>query len=152
VSHTGIPQTRLTSISISAPQPIRSVTGTDVREIEQLTQERLEEVWAQLIEKIQENKELYDLIADKKVELKSNNLFHIQVPNLYLDTQLQKYKMQILEFIRKETGNEQIMFKAVVVTEHVERKAYLPNEKFEEMLKRNPSMLTLRKLFPDIDL
>ena len=121
------------------------------REVEQLTQERLEELWAQLVESCRDDQKLYQLLADKKVVLKNNNLFHIQVSNLYLDTTLHSYQDRILGFLRKETGNDSLMFKAVVVVEKVEAKAYLPRDKFDEMVKQNSSMLTLRKLFPDID-
>jgi hypothetical protein len=44
-----------------------------------------------------------------------------------------------------------LQFKVVVAVEHVEHKAYLPREKFDELVKVNPALLSLRKLFPDID-
>ena len=86
-----------------------------------------------------------------KVELKNNNLFTIQVPNLYFDSLFRNYQTEILGFLREKTSNEALNYKAVVVVEQVERKAYMPREKFEAMVKVNPSMLTLRKIFPDID-
>ena len=108
-------------------------------------------MWKELCEHSKDNEKLYELICDKKVELKNNNLFTIQVPNLYFDSLLKNYQTEILGYLREATNNEVLNYKAVVVVEHVERKAYMPREKFEEMVKVNPSMLTLRKLFPDID-
>lgn len=119
--------------------------------MEQLTQERLEELWAKLVESSKDDEKFHDLIADKKVELKNNNLFHIQVPNLLLDNYLREYQTRILGFLREATNNESLMYKAVVVVENVAVKAYLPRDKFDEMVQRNPAMLSLRKLFPDID-
>ena len=116
-----------------------------------LTQERLEELWKELIERSRDDEKLYELLADKKVELKNNNLFTIQVPNLYFDSLFRNYQTEILGFLREKTSNEALNYKAVVMVEQVERKAYMPREKFEAMVKVNPSMLTLRKIFPDID-
>ena len=48
-----------------------------------LTQERLEQLWKELVERSKGDEKLYELLADKKVELKNNNLFTIQVANLY---------------------------------------------------------------------
>ena len=147
----GLPVKRLTTISISAPVDVKPVKSLECREVEQLTQERLEELWGELVESVKDDEKLHELLADKKVVLKNNNLFHIQVPNLYLDTVLRNYQTRILSFLREATGNELLLYKAVVVVEHVATKAYLPRDKFDEMAQRNSAMLTLRKLFPDID-
>lgn len=116
-----------------------------------MTQERLEELWGKLVESCKDDAKLHDLLADKKVVLKNNNLFHIQVPNLLIDNYLREYQTRILGFLRDATNNESLQYKAVVVVEEVAVKAYLPRDKFEEMAQRNPAMLSLRKLFPDID-
>ncbi|MBO7489577.1 MAG: hypothetical protein J6T88_04795 [Bacteroidales bacterium] len=147
----GIPHRRFTSISISEQHEIKPIRSLESREAEMLTQERLEQLWKELVERSKGDEKLYELLADKKVELKNNNLFTIQVANLYFDSLFKNYQTEILGFLREKTNNEALLFKVVVVVEHVERKAYMPREKFEEMVKVNPSMLTLRKLFPDID-
>ncbi len=127
------------------------MTALEQRTVEQLTQERLEELWKELVNSCSDDEKLHELIADKKVELKNNNLFTIQVSNLYFESVLRNYQGRILGFLRDKTANESLNYKVVVMVEHVERKAYLPNEKFAEMVKVNPAMLSLRKLFPDID-
>ena len=147
----GIPHRRFTSISISEQPEVGPIRSLESREAEVLTQERLEELWKELIERSKGDEKLYELLVDKKIELKNNNLFTIQVTNLYFDSLFKNYQTDILGFLREATNNEALMYKVVVVVEHVEHKAYLPREKFEEMVKVNPSMLTLRKLFPDID-
>ena len=148
---TGLPHKRFTSISITAAPEVASVIPLENVEVEQLTQERLEELWDKFIEMNEDDKRLYELIADKKVVLIDNNEFHIQVPNLYLDSVLHGYQNKILDFFRSATHNEMLKYKAAVVVEKVETRAYLPRDKFDDMASRNPSMLTLRKLFPDID-
>ena len=147
----GLPHRRFTSFSISDPGEIKPIVSLEKREAEMLTQEKLEELWKELIERSRDDEKLYELLADKKVELKNNNLFAIQVPNIYFDSLLKEYQTQILGFLREATGNESLQYKATVVTEYVEKKAYMPREKFDELLKINPAILSLRKLFPDID-
>lgn len=147
----GIPNISLSGINISAQQNIKPIKPLENREIEQLTQERLEQLWQQLVEQSKDDQELFELINGKVVELKNNNLFHIQVPNLLLDGKLRKYQTCILGFLREQTGNDMLQYKAVVVVPTVAVKAYLPREKFEEMAQRNPAMYALRKIFPDID-
>lgn len=147
----GIPLRRFTSISLANSDQAVDIVNLEHREVMQLTQEKLDELWSRLVELSKDDDTFHDLIADKTLELKNNNLFHIHVSNLYFDSQFRNYQMRILDFLRKETGNEQLQFKVVVVYEKTERKAYLPNEKFDEMASRNPSMYNLRKLFPNID-
>ena len=147
----GIPQHRFTTISINAPTEVKAVKSLENRTVEQLTQERLEELWNELVTRNQDDEKFCNLLADKKVELKNNNLFNIQVSNYYFDSQFREYQGRILGFLREMTGNESLRFNVAIVSEHVEHKAYLPREKFDEMVKVNPAMLSLRKLFPDID-
>lgn len=150
-SQLGIPQRRFTSISISDVQQNKPLVSLENREMETLTQQRLEDLWNELLVKYQDDDKFCALLADKKVELKSQNLFTIQVPNLFFDSQFRDYQGRILEFLREMTGNEALQFKVVVVVEQVEKRAYMPREKFDELLKVNPAILSLRKLFPDID-
>ncbi len=122
------------------------------REAEQLTQQRLEELWAQLAAHFKDDAVLYDLVADKKVELNNNNSFFILVSNLYLDTVLKPHQMKILTYLRQQTCNEQLQYKLKLDgSEKQERVIYQPRDKFEEMAKKNPAMLELRKIFPNID-
>ena len=147
----GIPHRRFTSVSLSDMPEVKPPTPIENREVEKLTQERLAELWRRLVDNCKDDEALHSLLADKEVELKNNNLFFIYVPNLYLDSQLSKHQRRILDFLRGETGNEALNYKAVVRVEHVERKAYLPRDKFDEMAAKNPSMYTLRQMFTDID-
>ncbi len=119
--------------------------------MEQLTQQRLEELWKDLAEKYKSDEKFYELVADKSVELKNNNLFNIITSNIYYDTLFRNYQNRIQQFLHQATGNEALTYKVVVEVQQQEAKAYMPREKFDEMAHRNPAMYSLRKLFPDID-
>lgn len=139
-------------MSISSATPVKRFDINQIKEPEQLTQTRLEELWGQLIDHLKDDPVVHELLADKRVELKNNNLFHIVVNNLYFDTLLKPHQMKILSFLRQQTNNEQLQYK-LILDESVKQEtvAYQPREKFEEMSKRNPAMLELRKIFQNID-
>lgn len=147
----GIPHHLLSSISISAPHEIKPIKSLESREVEQLTQQILEQYWKQLAEQNADDQKFHDLIADKRVELKNNNLFFIKVPNIIFDRYFRDVQDRIYAFLREKTGNEALQFRVAVDVEQREAVAYMPREKFEEMAQRNPAMHSLRKLFPDID-
>lgn len=148
----GIPSRSFTSVSLTSAETVKPVVSLEEREAEQLTQERLEELWQRLVEESKDDAKLHELIADKHVVLKNNNLFHIEVSNMRFDTLLRDYQDRILAPLRAETHNEALCFKAVVVVDQeVRTVAYLPRDKFDRMVEINPAILQLRKLFPDID-
>jgi len=148
----GIPHRGFTSVSISAATPTQRFDFNQHKEAEQLTQERLEELWGQLIDHFKDDDVVHELLADKHVELKNNNLFHILVNNLYFDTLLKPHQVKILAFLRQQTNNEQLQYKLILDgSEKQETVVYQPRDKFEDMSKRNPAMLELRKIFQNID-
>jgi len=120
-------------------------------EAEQLTQQRLEELWNKLIDKHKGDETLYELIHDKKVKLVNNNLFNIIVSNMLLDSNLRRYQGAILSFMREQTGNENLKFDTEVQMVQMEAMTYLPDEKYKEMTAINPALQEFRKLFKDID-
>lgn len=125
---------------------------TPKREAERLTQERLEELWKKLIANSQEDAKLVELLNDKKLQVDSDNSFTVFVTNSYLTAYFAQYQKTILSFLRGETANDEIRYDVKVVEdENREVKLYLPNEKYEDMAKRNPSLVTLRRVFKDID-
>lgn len=141
----------VSSLSISSVPSSRRISALEHREVETLTQERLQQLWDMLIEKSSADEKFHDLLVGKEVELKNNNMFNIVAPSIYFDTLFRNYQDRILDFFRQETGNEAIQYKITVKVEQREAKAYMPREKFEEMSQRNPALFSLRKIFPDID-
>lgn len=119
--------------------------------VEKLSQERLEALWKELADSASDDEKLRELVSDKEVVLKNNNLFNIKVSNLFFESQFRPYQMRILSFLREKTGNEALQYKIVVEVEQKEARAYMPREKFEELANINPAIYKLRKLFPDID-
>ncbi|MBP5190623.1 MAG: hypothetical protein J6031_06880 [Bacteroidales bacterium] len=151
VAAVGIPHRRFTSISINTGGKPVELKSLENRTVEPLTQERLEELWKELVERNGDDEKFVALLSGKEVELKNNNLFFIKVPNFYFDSLFREYQNRILGFLRESTGNDSLQFRVNVVAERVEHKAYMPREKFDELYKVNPAILSLRKLFPDID-
>ena len=148
----GIPRTVLLSESINEPHVLPDIKIGVTRVVEVLTQERLEQLWKQLADKHRDNAALLSLIEDKRVELIDNNTFAVWVPNIVLENDLRKYQDLILSFLREQTGNEVLQYRVQVKMQKREIKPFSAQEKYDYMLKRNPDMAKLRKLFPDIDM
>ncbi|MCR4829472.1 MAG: hypothetical protein K5864_08425 [Bacteroidales bacterium] len=146
----GLP-TGFTNISLNQKME-HSVALNQKRKAENLTQERLEELWKKLIARSKDDDKLLELLNDKKLQVDSDNSFTIFVTNSYLTAYFAQYQKTILTFLRGELANDDIRYDVKVVEdENHELKLYLPNEKYEDMAKRNPSLVTLRRVFKDID-
>ncbi len=73
----------------------------------------------------------------------------IGVDNLIQQGQIIDQKPQILSFLRKSLGNYAVTFTVVIKEVKKVQKAYLPAEKFQKMLEKNPDIEKLRN---DLDL
>ena len=149
----GLPSRRLTSVASAVDIQSIKLDSVALREPEKLTDQRLKEIWANLLEdaKAAEPK-LYDLIADKVVTLEDGNHFNIEVPSLFFDTLLLDFRTYIHKFFRNATNNDSIQYRTIVKVEKKAAVVYDPKEKFDVMMNENPAMLSLRKLFPEIEL
>lgn len=146
----GLPSS-FTGISINGHS--HDVVPLVKRKAESLTQQRLEELWNMLIENSKEDEKLTELLADKKLEVVDDNHFRIWVNNLYFTSVFRQYQTLILRFLREQTANENLVFTVQLVPQdQQEWKPYTARDKYEFMVERNPSLTTLRELFPDIDL
>ena len=82
-----------------------------------------------------------------------DNHFRIWVNNLYFTGVFRQYQSLILRFLREQTANDSLVYTVEVEQqENQEAKLYSAHDKYDYMVERNPSLATLRVLFPDIDL
>lgn len=122
-----------------------------IKEIQPLTQEWLEELWKNYAEEHKENATLYNVMHDRRLEIRDQNNFDVFVPNLFLQTELEPFKVELLNHLRKVSGHQLLQLKLVVELGKKEQRAYSPQEKFEAMTKSNPKLIKLKRLFPEID-
>ena len=120
------------------------VLRTDARP---LTQERLEEVWRQAGEALG----IAPLLGDATVQLEEHNNFTVVAENTFFSQDFRPRKTEVLEWIRKETGLSMIDCRVVVRYVEKDAKPSRPDDKYADMLTRNPHLASLRKLFPNLD-
>ncbi len=93
-------------------------------------------------------KQLHSMLTSRPVEIMDGTKLVLTVSN---DVQRELFKpvsQEFLDYLRKELSNSQITLE--ILDEEVPQtdlKAYSPMEKFENMVKRNSSLLELKKRF-----
>lgn len=76
---------------------------------------------------------------------------HLEYPNSTNKVEIERHQYKLLGYIRKELNNFNIDL-SITVNEELEKQyAYTPNEKYDNLKKKNPNLETLRKTF-DLDI
>lgn len=136
------------SISIAAVKPVKTEAPKLQAEVKPLTQEDLERYWRETGTEL----DLADLLSKATVRLGERpGTIEIDAQTTYFHEDFKQHKIDVLEALRKKALMP--MLEAKVNQKFVEREEviYSPNDKYNAMLKQNPKLLELRKLFPVID-
>lgn len=83
--------------------------------------------------------------------MQSDGTFVLDVPNSYIEAEVRGYKVSLLTLLRDMSGSRCLNCTINVVHVEQEEVAYKPEDKFKVMAGRNPKMVDLRQLFPNID-
>jgi DNA polymerase-3 subunit gamma/tau len=152
--------TKTSTISIASPNSNNIPNIGDEKKNKQLdlTQEKLDELWYKYIKELdskdEEDKQISNLkftMSQSKCLLRGNNLFSIELSNSYSEEILKKNRMEILTFMRGQTGIRELDFLTTVQTQEGKKALYSPAEKYEFMLEQNPKLHLYQQLFKDID-
>ncbi|MBP5757988.1 MAG: hypothetical protein J6W45_01135 [Bacteroidales bacterium] len=146
------------SISINT-QPQQSDNAVEQKKNEPVTitlsQDELEKQWRELAElKKLTNMEVFTAMNEKEVKFIDQENFEVVVNNNIYESNLKRYKTDILEALRFRTGIDELNFtiKVVPLYDESEAKLFTTKDKFEAMAKENPAFVTFRNsLFQDID-
>lgn len=76
-------------------------------------------------------------------------MLKVTVDNVIQRDAIQEHKPEMLSFLRKNLNNYAVNFEIVINETPKIQKAYLPAEKFQKMVEKNPN---LEKLKNDLDL
>lgn len=87
----------------------------------------------------------------KKEYLFEKNTLHFSLDNTIQLETFNLLKQDLATFVRNEIRNSSIQFQANVVTVQTIRKAYTAQEKYDEMIQKNPTLQELRRAL-DLDL
>ena len=74
-----------------------------------------------------------------------NNTIQLMIENKALEDEFNYHKSDFLDFIRKELKNYAVQVETQINKDFKAKKAYTPQEKFEKMSEKNPSLITLKQ-------
>ena len=116
----------------------------------ELTQDLIEDLWKSYIDKA--DNEALTLAMDRaKLSLSNENLFMVELDNLYSESIIKKSKLEILSYMRERIGVRLLDFEMTVIKqENDENKFSTPTEKLEHLIKKNPQIGVYRNIFSDI--
>ncbi len=115
--------------------------------------EDLIRTWQKLSEKNKEKSlSLYTALTQHKPKLKPDNTVLLFVENSIQQDLINENITDILAFLHKELHNHHIRLETEIKQQGARQKAYLPKEKLEELIKKNPHIKNLKdELGLDLD-
>ena len=84
-------------------------------------------------------------------ELKDNCQLYLEIDNSFQQESIIAIKPELVSFLRKELRNSKVELVTKVTDEIKNRIIYTDEDKFDEMVKKNPSLKELKKRL-DLDL
>lgn len=117
-----------------------------------LTQELLETLWNQYYEAHTANPKVASFMPNRKLVLVDQNQFNIVVPSLIMENDYRDFQVDLLEFLRYETGHANLKSRVIQEIDKQAAKPYRAADKYQAMLEKNPELSYLHSIFTDLDL
>jgi DNA polymerase III subunit gamma/tau len=147
------------SIKINKPQteddekkkhePSESLSSED-RPEESFTEESLLKIWDKLKDRYKESSvTVFTAMNTHQPRVSGINMIEVTVDNVIQKESIFEQKPEILSFLRKNLNNYAVNLEVKVTDTPKVHKAYLPAEKFQKMVEKNPDV---EKLKNDLDL
>lgn len=117
------------------------------------TQEVMQQHWADFVHKIDtEGRKILasNLHADIP-KLKDETTIWIEMPNSTMKKEIEREQFDLMEYLKLKLNNHFISLKITVNEETAKKFAFTPEEKYEKLREKNPTIDLLRKEF-DLDL
>lgn len=121
-------------------------------EKEEFAEEQLLKVWNYYTESIaRQYPNYYSTLRKHKPELKDDFLVELPIDNKVQEIEVRDKKAELLEFLRNELRNSFIRVETRIIEGEDNSKPYIPDDKFQAMLKKNPLLKELKDSL-DLDL
>ncbi|MFU8842587.1 MAG: DNA polymerase III subunit gamma/tau [Bacteroidales bacterium] len=111
---------------------------------EPVSHQSLIDIWKKLSENFKTDKNLYYTLSNKTPELRDEQLITFIVDNKIQKQELEDRKAEIMAFVREGLKNYKLQLEVKVSGTSSRAKPYSPKEKFNEMVKKNPALQTLK--------
>lgn len=143
----------LTSLKSTRPAPTAEVLKRFHTKGSPLDQEGLERAWTEMLPKLPEElAKVREKLSDLKPELKDPDNFTLTVGNNFVEAEIRPALLPMLEQLRNLTERPLLNCHIEVVYEEKPALVYAPRDKYDVMLRENPTLDTFKVLFPDVDI
>jgi DNA polymerase-3 subunit gamma/tau len=111
------------------------------------TLSELKNYWVQYAERFKSEGRTSEYIILNNRDLQVDEHYSIKLPldNLVQIDQLNEFKAELLDYLRRSLSNHQIMLETTVIEKQVDRKPYSQTEKFQHLAERYPIVAELKK-------
>lgn len=136
------------SFSIKSTATIQTIPPSIAVEVKSLNEEDLKQYWDEAAEKLG----IVDIMkAGMPCLGEQTGLIEVDAQTVSFSDEFKPHKIEVMEFLRDKTGMK--MLDCKVNPRYIEKTEviYSPEDKYKAMLAANPSLVELRKLFPNID-
>ena len=99
----------------------------------------------------QEAPKLAEQLQDRELRMDGEDMFVIVVSNSYLDSEIRRYLVRMLTYLRTKSGRPLLNGRVEVEYEEKEAIVYSPRDKYDVMLQDNPALDSFRVLFSEVD-
>lgn len=143
---------RSMGISVKLTPPAPPAVEQPPAEAPPLTLEQLKTYWGEMLEAMkQEAPKLAEQLHDRELRMEGEDMFVIEVSNSYLDSEIRRYLVRMLTYLRTKSGRPLLNGRVEVVYEEKEAIVYSPRDKYDVMLQDNPALDSFRVLFSEVD-
>jgi len=114
----------------------------------ELNQENLDILWDRFANEIREDQpRLFNTLTTQKPVLEENGLIRLDLNNPLQEKALASIHFELLAFLKKNTGNQDIRIETLVPQDNSEKKLYTADEKFKHMQEQNPQLGLFKNTF-----
>ena len=131
-------------ITLSAKQQHELHTKTE--EFDEFTKEDLAAKWKEFLKRLEDRPNLQSTLSGIP-EIKEKYQLLLEIDNSIQLDLINSIKPEIIAFLRRELKNSKIELIVEVTTEIKNKIIYTDNDKFDEMVKKNPSLKKLKQKF-----
>jgi len=87
----------------------------------------------------------YIILANRELHLEEDYTIKLPIDNLVQIDQLNSFKSELLDFLRKSLSNNLIMIETLVIDTPGDRKPYSQSEKLQHLIDKFPVVADLKK-------
>lgn len=115
------------------------------KEDKPFTLEKLKEVWSNYAQSFKEKRSMNEfLVMEREITIDATNTIHLMLDNLIQLDQLNAFKPELLEHLRKKLENFSIKLETELAPDSGKRVLYTDKEKFQYLVEKYPILNDLR--------